>query len=75
MSARREALSLYRRFIRTRHQFPNKKGRSALRRWAGLYFRIRQGEYQRLVASAGKARAGEAASIWRADALQDLSTY
>lgn len=73
MSARAEAIGLYRSFVRLRHSFPNKKARSILRRWAGVYFRLRVAEYNRLQLTEGTALADAKAAKWRSEALQDLS--
>lgn len=72
MAARDETLRLFRSFLRLRHQFPNKQGRSKLRRWTCFFFALNHLQYQRTLAAHGPAAADRLASQWRSDARQDL---
>ena len=75
MSAASETIGLYRSFLRLRHSFPNKQARSVLKRWTGLYFRLRQSEYRRISGTEGFAVAEEEARKWRIGARDDLGKY
>lgn len=75
MSARTETMQLYRQFLRLRYMFPNKQGRSTLRRWASMFFTMRQGEYERLLIEQGRTNAAKTAQVWRQQARQDLDMW
>lgn len=64
-------MRLYRDFLRLRHQFPNKQGRSLLRRWTTVLFTARQGQYEELQRSHGVQAADKKAAEWRVEAKED----
>lgn len=72
MSGRGETIRLYKAFLRLRHQFPNKQGRSKLRRWTATHFGLKQLEYDEISKSEGRLVADKIAAQWRKDAQQDL---
>lgn len=74
MRAWNETVYLYKGFMRLRHHFPNKQGRSMLRRWINMMFSLKQLEYNRISQQKGKMAADQCAVKWRADARKDLST-
>lgn len=73
--ARSETMQLYKHFLRLRHHFPNKQGRSTLRRWTNALFSLRQLEYDTVATRAGRAQADREAAEWRVDARADLGTF
>lgn len=75
MPTRAEAMALYRAYLRMRHQFPNKKGRSVMRRWTTFYFRAREAEYARLVQIRGPMLAEAEAQVWCNEARRDLGAW
>lgn len=75
MSGRQETMRLYRDFLRLRHQFPNKQGRSLLRRWTTVLFTARQGQYEELQRSHGVQAADKKAAEWRVEAKEDYEVW
>lgn len=73
-AARSETMSLYRQFVRLRHQYPNKQGRSKLRRWTDLYFSLKELQYHRLAQQKGRPAAQKEAEKWRTQAQKDFGT-
>lgn len=69
-----ETVRLCKGFMRVRHRFPNKQGRSKLRRWTNMFFALKQLEYHQIVERRGLKVADAQAAKWRAEAHQDLST-
>lgn len=74
MTAWNETAQLWKGFMRLRHNFPNKQGRSMLRRWINMMFSLKQLEYDSIIQQKGKMMADRCAVKWRADARKDLST-
>lgn len=74
-AARNQVVRLCKGFMRVRHSFPNKQGRSKLRRWTNMMFSLRELEYSKLVEQRGECAAETQAAKWRAEAQEDLGTY
>jgi hypothetical protein len=74
-AASSEALSLYRSFLRLRRRFPSRGVRTNLRVRTASLFRARHARYVAISESNGEAEAEEIASIWRAEAKEDLGVY
>lgn len=68
MSPRSETIRLYTNFLKLRYQFPNKQGRSVLRRWTTFFFTLRQLQFEQLVRQHGLQHANEHAAQWRRQA-------
>lgn len=74
MSGRQETIRLFRSFLVLRHQYPNKQGRSKLRRWTNLCFSLKQLQYDRIAEQRGAPVADKEAAKWRVQADNHLGT-
>lgn len=75
MTARAETMALYRSFLRLRHEFPSKQGRSVLKRWTQMFFSLRQVEFDKINYEKGPDAAREQSKEWRKDAHDDFRTF